>query len=251
MNKRLCANAVPTLFLPGTEFSDDASAPDKTKAHSEILCNSCKKPILGYRYKCITCIDYDLCTKCEMFEVHPEHYMLRVPKPVNFKVADDLVKKWQKCINKETHSKDESSSDDDIPINRYAKTYDSGIDLSEDIKTKIRNEITRILDIKHDEPKKIKRKKEVKKKDSSKKKKTVDVEKFSVPVPVETVAVDAMVPVAFADVNDIAGSQILNIKDEMPAALTSIDSGQPMADLNLSDVDFMMDVNTRKTMGLF
>ena len=34
--------------------------------HDGIMCNKCLKiPIIGYRYKCSVCVDYDLCEKCE------------------------------------------------------------------------------------------------------------------------------------------------------------------------------------------
>lgn len=33
--------------------------------HVGVTCNSCDKDIHGFRYKCITCPEYDLCGKCE------------------------------------------------------------------------------------------------------------------------------------------------------------------------------------------
>lgn len=52
--------------------------------HHDILCDNCKKTIIGFRYKCVTCADYDLCPKCEMQETHTHHYMIRIPKPLKF-----------------------------------------------------------------------------------------------------------------------------------------------------------------------
>ncbi|CAB3233234.1 unnamed protein product [Arctia plantaginis] len=240
-NKHLCADAMPTLYLPGNKSEEPE---EETRAvHNDIACNSCSKVILGYRYKCITCLDYDLCSKCEMFEAHPDHFMLRIPKPVNFKVADDLIKKWQRFVNVEHVTVDsripidDGSSDDDLPITKYVKQNDSGIDLPEDMKTKIRNEVTRILAIKHIEPKK--RKKDSRKKEECKKKKLTDKEDKSC----GTEDLESLFPeVVFADVNDIGGGQILEVKHEMPTNITQSleDTHEPMADLNFSDTDFML-----------
>lgn len=39
--------------------------------HSNIICDSCKKHgIMGMRWKCKVCFDYDLCTQCYMNNKH-------------------------------------------------------------------------------------------------------------------------------------------------------------------------------------
>lgn len=48
----------PLLSLPGVR-------------HSNIICDSCKKHgIMGMRWKCKVCFDYDLCTQCYMNNKH-------------------------------------------------------------------------------------------------------------------------------------------------------------------------------------
>ncbi|KAK9889410.1 hypothetical protein WA026_004683 [Henosepilachna vigintioctopunctata] len=44
-----------------------------------VLCDVCQKAIIGYRYKCIECPDYDLCSTCEGNGHHSEHMVLRLP----------------------------------------------------------------------------------------------------------------------------------------------------------------------------
>lgn len=45
--------------------------------HNEITCDECKVgPIIGRRFNCVICPDYDLCEKCEENSVH-EHPMIR------------------------------------------------------------------------------------------------------------------------------------------------------------------------------
>lgn len=44
-----------------------------------IFCNECMKACSGFRYKCITCPNYNLCNECEFKGQHPLHYMIRIP----------------------------------------------------------------------------------------------------------------------------------------------------------------------------
>lgn len=39
--------------------------------HPTVTCNSCrKKGVVGMRWKCKVCYDYDLCTRCYMSDKH-------------------------------------------------------------------------------------------------------------------------------------------------------------------------------------
>ncbi|KAE8150527.1 hypothetical protein BDV25DRAFT_154249 [Aspergillus avenaceus] len=53
--------------------------------HRGVTCNSCgAMPILGIRYRCANCIDYDLCETCEAMQVHIKthlFYKVRIPAP--------------------------------------------------------------------------------------------------------------------------------------------------------------------------
>ncbi|CAH2989527.1 unnamed protein product [Chilo suppressalis] len=51
-------------------------------SHYGVVCDGCDNPVVGFRYKCTSCEDYDLCSKCESSGLHPEHCMVRVPSPV-------------------------------------------------------------------------------------------------------------------------------------------------------------------------
>jgi hypothetical protein len=70
--------------------SSVASAPSSSSAgekevHSAI-CDACDKTIVGIRYKCAVCPDYDLCESCEpkSQSVHnPEHVFLKLLKPTH------------------------------------------------------------------------------------------------------------------------------------------------------------------------
>jgi len=56
----------------------DSKAP---VVHYDIICDVCEQgPIIGTRFKCFQCADYDLCEKCEKTN-HKEHLMLRICTP--------------------------------------------------------------------------------------------------------------------------------------------------------------------------
>ena len=63
--------------------------------HHEIKCQKCfKEPIVGYRFKCSECKDYDLCQDCEEKNSingdHP-HYFL--------KIRNEIIEYSYKCLN--------------------------------------------------------------------------------------------------------------------------------------------------------
>merc|ERR1712107_444855 len=45
------------------------------------VCDGCDGPVVGPRYKCLVCPDYDLCATCEARGLHAHHKMIRLPAP--------------------------------------------------------------------------------------------------------------------------------------------------------------------------
>merc|ERR1712212_625881 len=63
--------------------SEDVSSKE-SQIHSGVVCDACEKtPIVGHRYKCVVCDDYDLCGSCEVAGRHPGHNMTRIANPEN------------------------------------------------------------------------------------------------------------------------------------------------------------------------
>merc|ERR1712226_1190185 len=63
--------------------SEDVSSKE-SQIHSGVVCDACEKtPIVGHRYKCVVCDDFDLCGSCEAAGRHPGHNMIRISNQDN------------------------------------------------------------------------------------------------------------------------------------------------------------------------
>merc|ERR1712107_421891 len=51
------------------------------QVHWGVVCDGCDGPVVGPRYKCLVCPDYDLCATCEDRGLHAHHKMIRLPAP--------------------------------------------------------------------------------------------------------------------------------------------------------------------------
>lgn len=49
--------------------------------HPRVTCDGCEGSVVGFRYKCMQCPDYDLCMSCENKKVHAQHLFMRIPSP--------------------------------------------------------------------------------------------------------------------------------------------------------------------------
>ncbi|XP_078267788.1 sequestosome-1 isoform X3 [Rhinoraja longicauda] len=52
--------------------------------HPNIVCDACNGPVVGARYKCSLCPDYDLCSGCKGKGFHKEHEMILLQSPQFF-----------------------------------------------------------------------------------------------------------------------------------------------------------------------
>lgn len=82
--------------------------------HHGVFCDGCDKQMRGFRYKCIQCPDYDLCMECESRGLHPEHFMIRLSEPLQWKPhygrrlathINKFVRKAQPCVVKDEEVK--------------------------------------------------------------------------------------------------------------------------------------------------
>uniref|UniRef100_A0A8D0DUY1 Sequestosome 1 n=1 Tax=Salvator merianae TaxID=96440 RepID=A0A8D0DUY1_SALMN len=50
--------------------------------HPNVICDGCDGPVMGARFKCTVCPDYDLCSACEGKGTHKEHNMIMFQSPL-------------------------------------------------------------------------------------------------------------------------------------------------------------------------
>jgi hypothetical protein len=64
-----------TLIKSGENKSEDS-------VYQDVYCNQCKENIVGIRYKCVVCEDFNFCEKCEdKFKEEHGHPMLKIKSP--------------------------------------------------------------------------------------------------------------------------------------------------------------------------
>ncbi|BFF94296.1 protein ref(2)P [Drosophila madeirensis] len=63
-----------------TAAAPSADDPSNFIIHDTVECDGCGlSPLVGFRYKCVQCPNFDLCQRCEAAHKHPEHLMVRMP----------------------------------------------------------------------------------------------------------------------------------------------------------------------------
>uniref|UniRef100_A0A1B0B0K9 ZZ-type domain-containing protein n=1 Tax=Glossina palpalis gambiensis TaxID=67801 RepID=A0A1B0B0K9_9MUSC len=77
--------------VEGTDVVNMVGDPAEFVIHHRVECDNClMSPIMGFRYKCIECENYDLCQHCEVKHVHAEHMMIRMPN----NECPNMVETW-------------------------------------------------------------------------------------------------------------------------------------------------------------
>ncbi|KAJ2600720.1 hypothetical protein EV177_007094 [Coemansia sp. RSA 1804] len=75
----------PVLSPPGCSMPPSQQQQQLLRAapvHTGVFCDSCNKPVVGVRFKCGNCVDYDLCENCEPITAHDaDHLLVKIPVP--------------------------------------------------------------------------------------------------------------------------------------------------------------------------
>ncbi|KAJ2510943.1 hypothetical protein GGI11_005290, partial [Coemansia sp. RSA 2049] len=73
----------PVLSPPGCSMPPSQQQQQLLRAapvHTGVFCDSCNKPVVGVRFKCGNCVDYDLCESCEPITAHDaDHLLVKIP----------------------------------------------------------------------------------------------------------------------------------------------------------------------------
>ncbi|KAH7687735.1 transcription related zf-ZZ type zinc finger protein, partial [Aphelenchoides avenae] len=96
LNNALCK--FQTLIF--SDCNPAADDPYKSDQKHDVTCQGCGKQIVGVRFKCALCQEFDLCSGCEAQGCHDDHTLLRLSR-----VADDVVswKQMEPRIGKQLH----------------------------------------------------------------------------------------------------------------------------------------------------
>jgi hypothetical protein len=72
--------SVTSATIPSSSIADTPHVPTSESqfVHHGVYCNSCNGPVVGIRFKCNTCFDYDLCERCEKKGIHKEHTLVKI-----------------------------------------------------------------------------------------------------------------------------------------------------------------------------
>lgn len=78
-----------TCKIESEPRSDVPDSGHEKVVHYGVICDGCECVVTGFRYKCTSCIDFDLCSHCEAAGIHSEHCMVRIPTP---NLSKDLIR---------------------------------------------------------------------------------------------------------------------------------------------------------------
>ncbi|CAO3608146.1 unnamed protein product [Cunninghamella blakesleeana] len=96
--------------------------------HDNVVCDNCGGTIVGIRYKCGHCPDFDLCETCEPLLVHEQqHVLLKIRKPLakTHNIATTLLPTFDyafKSTESTTHEKPEAIPGNDLSLSMNEKS---------------------------------------------------------------------------------------------------------------------------------
>ena len=110
---------VVALGAPVKEVEDQSASQGPQEVHFGVTCDGCQGPVIGFRYKCLKCHDFDLCGKCEAKGFHPECNFMRIATPETIwpkhffnrlnKMNDRLNKMHERAASKGKEAKEETT----------------------------------------------------------------------------------------------------------------------------------------------
>lgn len=77
--------------------------PEINTRHIDVTCDGCQTyPVIGKRFKCLICRDFDLCQACEAKNDHA-HPMIRCIEQNNHHVLNKVQRKYAKFVKRHSH----------------------------------------------------------------------------------------------------------------------------------------------------
>ncbi|KAM6951948.1 sequestosome-1 isoform 1-T1 [Lycodopsis pacificus] len=66
--------------------------------HRDVTCDGCEGPVVGTRFKCSVCPNYDLCSSCQAEGRHTEHALLPIWHPLQWFPRGKWMKRMRHCM---------------------------------------------------------------------------------------------------------------------------------------------------------
>merc|ERR1712047_197423 len=126
---------VVALGAPVKEVEDQSASQGPQEVHFGVTCDGCQGPVIGFRYKCLKCHDFDLCGKCEAKGFHPECNFMRIATPETIwpkhffnrlnKMNDRLNKMHERAASKGKEAKEETTKKNEEEGNKTSSPENS------------------------------------------------------------------------------------------------------------------------------
>ncbi|XP_044060968.1 sequestosome-1 isoform X2 [Siniperca chuatsi] len=72
--------------------------------HPNVTCDGCNGPVVGTRFKCSVCPNYDLCSACQARGTHTEHALLPIWHPLQWFPRGKWMKRMKHCMWNQNHA---------------------------------------------------------------------------------------------------------------------------------------------------
>ncbi|XP_030001796.1 sequestosome-1 isoform X2 [Sphaeramia orbicularis] len=66
--------------------------------HPNVTCDGCNGAVMGTRFKCSVCPNYDLCSSCQAQGIHTEHALLPIWHPLQWFPRGKWMKRMRHCM---------------------------------------------------------------------------------------------------------------------------------------------------------
>lgn len=100
-------------FPPFTFTSPPPGTPQAPPpiVHPNVTCDGCDAPVVGTRFKCSICPNYDLCSACQARGTHTEHALLPIWHPLQWFPRERWMKRMRHCMWNQNQDKKQERSE--------------------------------------------------------------------------------------------------------------------------------------------
>uniref|UniRef100_A0A8P4K8R4 Protein ref(2)P n=3 Tax=Dicentrarchus labrax TaxID=13489 RepID=A0A8P4K8R4_DICLA len=83
---------------PGAPHAPPPHMAQPPALHPNVTCDGCEGPVVGTRFKCSVCPNYDLCSACQARGTHTEHALLPIWHPLQWFPRGKWMKRMRHCM---------------------------------------------------------------------------------------------------------------------------------------------------------